>query len=72
MKEHSKGNQHVGLPSPVATDPLLEAYKKGVDRTLLRENLKLTPAERAEQLVNFMAAIAALREAEEQFREARR
>jgi hypothetical protein len=28
------------------TDPVVEAYKRDVDRTLLRENLKLTPAER--------------------------
>jgi hypothetical protein len=27
-------------------DPVIEAYKKDVDRTLLRENLKLTPAQR--------------------------
>jgi len=29
--------------------PVIEAYKKDVDRTLLRENLKLTPAERFAQ-----------------------
>src|SRR5262249_32076437 len=28
---------------PDAFDPVVEAYKKDVDRTLLRENLKLTP-----------------------------
>jgi hypothetical protein len=38
--------------------PTIEAYKAGVDRTLLRENLKLTPAERVEKM------IAALRFAE--------
>ena len=27
-------------------DPVIEAYKKDVDRTLLRENLKLTPTQR--------------------------
>jgi hypothetical protein len=38
------------------SDPVVEAYKRDVDRTLLRENLKLTPAERLaalEQLVAF-------------------
>src|SRR5947209_8559895 len=30
-----------------AYDPVLEAYKKGVDRSLLIENLRLTPAQRA-------------------------
>ena len=27
-------------------DPVVEAYKKGIDRTLIRENLKLTVEER--------------------------
>ena len=27
-------------------DPVIEAYKKGVDRTLIREMLKLTPEQR--------------------------
>jgi len=32
-------------------DPVIEAYKKDIDRTLLRENLKKTVAERLAQLV---------------------
>jgi hypothetical protein len=38
------------------SDPVVEVYKRDVDRTLLRENLKLTPAERLvalQQLVEF-------------------
>ena len=27
-------------------DPVIEAYKKDVDRTLIRQNLRLTPEER--------------------------
>jgi hypothetical protein len=38
--------------------PAIEAYKSGIDRALLRENLRLTPAERVEKM------IAALRFAE--------
>lgn len=34
-------------------DPVIEAYKKDVDRTLLRENLRRTPEERCR---NFLAA----------------
>ena len=30
----------------ITPDPVIEAYKADVDRTLLRENLKLTPEER--------------------------
>ena len=33
---------------PITPDPVIEAYKKGIDRTLLRENLRRTPAERCE------------------------
>lgn len=32
-------------------DPVVEAYKKDIDRTLLRENLKRTVAERLENLL---------------------
>jgi len=42
-------------------DPVIEAYKKDVDRTLLRENLKLTPNERLRKLQDFMAFVHALR-----------
>lgn len=31
-------------------DPVVEAYKAQVDRSWLRENLKLTPGERLEKL----------------------
>jgi len=40
-------------------DPLVEAYKKDIDRTLIRENLKLTVEER------FRKAMALARFAEE-------
>ncbi len=36
---------------PFPKDPLIEAYKKDVDRTLLRENLKLTVTQRFEKLM---------------------
>jgi hypothetical protein len=35
-------------------DPVVEAYKKDVDRTLLRYNLRLTVEERFEQFESFM------------------
>jgi hypothetical protein len=31
---------------PLEPDPVIEAYKKDVDRTLIRENLKLSHEER--------------------------
>lgn len=33
-------------PFPMEPDPIIELYKKDVDRTLLRENLKLTVEQR--------------------------
>jgi hypothetical protein len=36
---------------PITPDPVIEFYKKDVDRTLIRENLKLTVTERFEKLM---------------------
>ena len=47
------------VPVSLDPDPVIEAYKKDVDRTLLRENLKLTVEERIQKM------IAALRLVEE-------
>src|SRR4051812_18428720 len=46
-------NQNSGRLLPVSLDscPVIEAYKEGVDRTLLRENLKLTTTERVEKMI---------------------
>jgi len=59
------------VPTPVAVrehpqpaygdDPLIEAFKKDVDRTLLRENLKLTPEQRLDQLQAFVDGLASIR-----------
>lgn len=37
-------------------DEMIEAFKKDVDRTLLRENLRLSPDERARELIALVAA----------------
>jgi hypothetical protein len=42
-------------------DPLIEAYLPGVDRTLLRENLKLTCEERARKHSRALAMVLELR-----------
>jgi len=44
-------------------DPVIEAYKKDGDRTLIRENLKLTPDERLRKLQSFMEGLEELRNA---------
>jgi hypothetical protein len=51
------------VPVSLEPNPVIEAYKKDVDRTLLRENLKLTPDERLLKLQDFVAFLAELREA---------
>jgi hypothetical protein len=57
------------LPPPDVLDPVIEAYKKDVDRTLLRENLKLTVAERLDKFQRFMDSLEQLREAGRRARE---
>jgi hypothetical protein len=59
------------MPVPVELDPdpVIEAYKRDVDRTLLRENLKLSPEERLLKLQDFVRFAAMLREAGRRTRE---
>ncbi len=54
--------QHELAPADYS-DPVIEAYKKDVDRTLLRENLKLTVEERFVKFEQFWKYAQELREA---------
>ena len=47
----------------LAPDPVTEYFKKDVDRTLLREHLKLTPQQRLEKVISFMRSLDRLRAA---------
>jgi len=49
--------------APFEPDPVIEAYKKDVDRTLLRENLKLTVEERLVNLMQLQRFIEEMRKA---------
>lgn len=60
MKKAGPPDSPVTLLEP---DPVVDAYKSGVDRTLLRENLKLTPDERLRKLANMMRSLTEVREA---------
>ena len=53
----------------LAPDPVIEAYKAGVDVTLLDENLKLTVAERVKKLQEFVETLEQLRAGAEGRRE---
>lgn len=46
MKDDTLSTSTRGNAGDLEPDPVIEAYKKDVDRTLLRENLKLTVEER--------------------------
>lgn len=44
-------------------DPVIELYKRDVDRTLFERNLRLTPGDRLEQLQQFVQFLYELRQA---------
>ncbi|MDQ3033748.1 MAG: hypothetical protein M3Y87_15125 [Myxococcota bacterium] len=44
-------------------DPVIDAYKRDVDRTLLRENLRLTHEQRLRRLMELQRAAEELRRA---------
>ena len=49
------------IPVSLDADPVIEAYKKDVDLTLLRENLKLTPGERVDKMISVLRFAEAVR-----------
>jgi len=53
------------LDQPLEPDPVIEAYKKDVDVTLLIENLKLTVEERFRQLESMARFVESARRARE-------
>lgn len=48
---------------PLEPDPVIEAYKRDVDRTLIRENLRLTVEERFDALMRLQRFAEELRRA---------
>ncbi|HET9530218.1 MAG TPA: hypothetical protein VFQ92_07700 [Blastocatellia bacterium] len=48
---------------PFEPDPVIEAYKKDVDRTLIRENLRLSVEQRFEKLMRLQQFAEELRRA---------
>lgn len=63
------GEMFEALAPPDAFDPVIEAIKKDVDRTQLRQNLELTQEERAQKFVSFVRLAQELREAGRRSRE---
>jgi hypothetical protein len=54
-------SQGSDLPPPDIFDPVIEAYKKDIDRTLLIENLRKPVAERLAKFQSFMNALGEMR-----------
>jgi hypothetical protein len=50
-------------PRTLEPDPVIEAYKKDVDETLLIEALRLTPEQRLRKLMNLQVEAEELRRA---------
>lgn len=57
VDSHEAGFLSVSL----APNPTIDAYKKDVDRTLLRENLRLSTTERVRKMVNALRFAEAVR-----------
>ena len=60
MKQLDNNKNHT---HSLDSDPVIEAYKKDVDRTLIRENLRLTVDERFQQLMKLQEFAEELRRA---------
>jgi hypothetical protein len=56
------------LDQPAEPDPVIEAYKRDVDRTLLRENLRRTVEERIEALMRVQQLAQEFRRAGQRLR----
>lgn len=50
-------------PFPFEKDPVIEAYKKDIDRTLIVENLRLNQRQRFEKMASFIRLVAEMRKA---------
>jgi hypothetical protein len=58
----------IDFDAPLEPDPVIDVYKRDVDRTLLRERLKRTPTERLEDLAAMLRFAESLRAAGKQGR----
>ena len=47
----------------IESDPVIEAYRKDIDRSLIRENLRLTVDQRFQQLMNLQRFAEELQDA---------
>ena len=62
-KRRSARTHRAKKAAPLRVDPVIEAYKKDIDRTLIRESLKLTPEQRLNELMELQRFAEELRKA---------
>jgi hypothetical protein len=67
----SRARQLPNVEVSLEPDPVIERYKRDVDRTLLRANLQRTPEERLHNLMALQRFSEALREAGRRARQSR-
>jgi hypothetical protein len=58
-----KSSQQVWLTQQIEPNPVIEAYKRDIDRTLIRKNLQLSHEERLLQLMSLQKFARELRQA---------
>lgn len=69
LREEPEASAQNGLAMDDSGVDLVEAFKKDIDRTLLIENLKRTPAQRMERFAACMELVYELRRAGREMRE---
>jgi hypothetical protein len=57
-----------GPDLPIEPDPVIDAFKKDVDRTLLRESLKLSPEQGLRKMQAALRGLVEMREAKKKSR----
>lgn len=62
-KSDREERKRLGAAAPLEPDPAIESYKRDIDRTLLRESLKLTVEQRFLKLYELQRLAADLRKA---------
>jgi hypothetical protein len=62
-------DSHQQARSTIDPDPVVESYKKHIDRTLIRENLRLTVDQRFQQLMELQRFAEELKNAERKARQ---
>ena len=50
----SRKQPHTATHPELRSDPVIDAFKEGIDMSLVRENLKLSPDQRMRRMLRFI------------------